>query len=1356
MKKITSFILLFWAASAFSFLSFGQVPDNDTCGTAIAINCDQVISGSNVSATTTGAPSATCGTTAGGPGVWYTFAGNGDTITASTCGSSIDTKIQVYEGNCSGLVCVGGNDDSNSCGSWSLQSEYTFDSTDGATYFIYVYGYGSSDTGSFQLSLTCVPFVDPTVFVDCSAGPTTQELCYTNSTVNTYIYTSLDGSPLNLSVLSGEVESCCDDFIVLDTDGTVLYTGNGASGNLAGLSFQSSGDTITIQVDADSSLSCSSSASIDPINVSVACATCENPTASYTLVSDCANGPQFNVDVNISSLGSSAELVISDDQGGATQTVSATGIVTMGPYPNGTSVSFTVASSSDANCSIVSSPLGQDICLENIVDCAVGPVTTNFCYENSTLLSIEYTSSDGSPLSLNILSGEVENNWDALIVLDTDGTELYNGYGASGNLAGLSFQSSGDTITIQVDADSSASCSSSSSIDPISVSVACATCENPSVTYALMSDCTNGEQFVVNVDITSLGSATTLNITDDYGSTAQTVTATGSYVMGPYPNGTSVQVFTTNSADGNCLITSPVLTQAVCPPDNDICATATTIECGEIMTGNTSQATSNGAPTGFCGTGTGAPGVWYVFEGTDEIITATLCGSDYDTKIKILEGSCGALDCVTGNDDSCGVQSEVVFIASAGTTYYIYVYGYGSSTGDYELILGCEPVPDPPVNDECSGAIVLIANDGEECVTFESGTIYGASASAEANSCFGTDDDDVWFSFEAVTTDAAVTLSNIVGSTTDLYHVLYEGDDCSNLTQLYCSDDENSVANGLTVGATYFVRVYSWTSNPLQNVTFDICVFAVPPPVITSTNLYTADELVRDILLGGDDCGQIFNVTSSTGSDFGDVNGIGYFDRNGSSWPFDNGLVLSSGNVDDITGPESGTISDGGWDWPGDSDLEANVSTVDAGDSNNASIVEFDFIPVVDYMSFDFIFASEEYGTFQCDYSDAFAFLLTYPDGSVLNLAKVPGTDDEVSVFSVRDEAYNDWCDSVNPEWFDMYYGDGGQPPLSDPINIIGYTKVMTAAAEVIPGELYHIKLVIADALDDQLDSAVFIGGGTFRIGSPDLGEDILLSSGNANCQGEEVIVTAYDSPDLQPPNSVLTWYQDGVLIDEATGNLSWGVTETGYYSVGVTINGTTCTFEDEVLIEFFPVPVVEMSDDSVVKCANEDFVLEAIVTNLNTAFPAFGDLIYTWYDDGEEVQSGPSSTYTLTAAEERDGMISVTVTDSSTGCGSEATAEVAFYENSYCVDIPQGLSPNGDGVNDCVILDHLDAEEDIADFVVYNRYGTEVFRKTEYVKEWCGTDQSGGEILPVGTYFYIVTFRSEKDPIRSWIYINY
>ena len=108
---------------------------------------------------------------------------------------------------------------------------------------------------------------------------------------------------------------------------------------------------------------------------------------------------------------------------------------------------------------------------------------------------------------------------------------------------------------------------------------------------------------------------------------------------------------------------------------------------------------------------------------------------------------------------------------------------------------------------------------------FESGTVYGATPSGEANTCFGSDDDDVWFTFEAVSTDAGVSLSNIVGSTTDLYHVVYEGNDCNNLTQLYCSDDESSVANGLTIGATYYVRVYSWTSKPASRCQFrHLCV----------------------------------------------------------------------------------------------------------------------------------------------------------------------------------------------------------------------------------------------------------------------------------------------------------------------------------------------------------------------------------------------------------------------------------------------------------------------------------------------------------------------------------------------------
>ena len=73
--------------------------------------------------------------------------------------------------------------------------------------------------------------------------------------------------------------------------------------------------------------------------------------------------------------------------------------------------------------------------------------------------SFVITSNDGSALNLSIDEGEVENGWDDFIVLDSDGSELYNGYGNIGDVSGLTFQSSGDTLTVLVDEDTSVSCS---------------------------------------------------------------------------------------------------------------------------------------------------------------------------------------------------------------------------------------------------------------------------------------------------------------------------------------------------------------------------------------------------------------------------------------------------------------------------------------------------------------------------------------------------------------------------------------------------------------------------------------------------------------------------------------------------------------------------------------------------------------------------------------------------------------------------------------------------------------------------------------------------------------------------------
>ncbi len=145
-------------------------------------------------------------------------------------------------------------------------------------------------------------------------------------------------------------------------------------------------------------------------------------------------------------------------------------------------------------------------------------------------------------------------------------------------------------------------------------------------------------------------------------------------------------------------------------PENDDCSNAAPIACGESVSGSTDLATIDDAP--FCGTGVTSPGVWYALVGEGDEVTASLCGSDYDTKLSVYTGSCGDLVCVAGNDDFCGLQSQVGFVALPGETYYILVHGFGGGTGDYNLTLECSPICDVNIVG-CPENVTVSAMPGE-------------------------------------------------------------------------------------------------------------------------------------------------------------------------------------------------------------------------------------------------------------------------------------------------------------------------------------------------------------------------------------------------------------------------------------------------------------------------------------------------------------------------------------------------------------------------------------------------------------------------------------------------------------------
>jgi hypothetical protein len=280
---------------------------------------------------------------------------------------------------------------------------------------------------------------------------------------------------------------------------------------------------------------------------------------------------------------------------------------------------------------------------------------------------------------------------------------------------------------------------------------------------------------------------------------------------------------------------------------NDNCADAITLtSCtGGVQTrsGTTTGAQLDVIYTncGAGGTATTEQGVWYIYNGDDNAVTMNTCNATgYDTRITVYSGTCGALTCVTANDDmspACALgsfRSEVTFNAYAGTTYYVFVHGYQfgtnlSATGNFVLSYTCSALCLPaPTNDDCATAASLTV--GSTC----SGTLgFNSCASAPLvnPSCFSAFATlpDVWYSFTATDVNHDLVI-NLAGASS-LGYAIYDA--CGG-TQLACnanvvSGAQNSIT-GLTIGNTYYVQVLSASAT---SGTFDICVWENPCPSIS-------------------------------------------------------------------------------------------------------------------------------------------------------------------------------------------------------------------------------------------------------------------------------------------------------------------------------------------------------------------------------------------------------------------------------------------------------------------------------------------------------------------------------------------
>jgi gliding motility-associated-like protein len=302
-------------------------------------------------------------------------------------------------------------------------------------------------------------------------------------------------------------------------------------------------------------------------------------------------------------------------------------------------------------------------------------------------------------------------------------------------------------------------------------------------------------------------------------------------------------------------------------------------------------------------------------------------------------------------------------------------------------------------------------------------------------------------------------------------------------------------------------------------------------------------------------------------------------------------------------------------------------------------------------------------------------------------------------------------------------------------------------------------------------------------------------------CEGSSAIITV--TPDAGEDFSTATyaWTLDGNPIVETTSSIT--VTEDGVY--GVTVSKGACVDTKTTIVTVVTVPVADAPDDQTVcdsyvlpalsegntyytgqngtgtalsagetiTTSQRIYVYAVAATNAACASENFFDITitptpqFTFFDECEsnvyyvEVTDVDGSfdidhaTYAWTGPDgftstERKitpsaiGEYTVTVTTDS-GCINTDIFEVL---STSCM-IPRGISPNSDGKNDEFDLSALGVKR----LEIFNRYGQEVYSKSNYTNEWTGKGSNGDE-LPTGTYFYMIE-RSNGETITGWVYIN-
>lgn len=416
---------------------------------------------------------------------------------------------------------------------------------------------------------------------------------------------------------------------------------------------------------------------------------------------------------------------------------------------------------------------------------------------------------------------------------------------------------------------------------------------------------------------------------------------------------------------------------------------------------------------------------------------------------------------------------------------------------------------------------------------------------------------------------------------------------------------------------------------------------------LSTTGGTAANTLITNVLIGGN-CFDVSNVSS-----LGAPASRGTFTNGGTNIGLDNGMVLCTGPVTILPGPNNLGGASGGFSAAITNDPD--LATLASGNQHDLSRIEFDFRPTTPELTFDFVFGSEEYCEFVGQgFNDVFGFFISGPGiAGTQNIALIPATSTPVSIDNVSH--------ITNSGYFVGNSATCGTITNPAECQLDGWTSVFTATATVIPCQTYHIKLAIADVGDNNYSSAVFLRANSFGNASEIARVDAVYPSGltfvyeecgqayirfirASNDLSEPLTVnftiggTATPGSDYEPLSGSYTIPAGQANVLVPLDVFADGIVE-GLETITITLDNPCACTQTTFTINIQDLLPLEVNLNDINGCGASVATLTPMLTNVQPP------VTYQW--------SNGATSSTLNVAAQGTNTYTVTVTD---GCGRTST----------------------------------------------------------------------------------------------------